>query len=258
MEPYHPSLAKAAGTYWIQAGASFYIGSTTGLGKRIWTHRAELKAGDHPNKALQAAYDAAGTMEAYLLTEVPRKRDDSDHDHRKRLQFHEQLALDEHFARPGCTNESESSRFNSNIGRITKANWQQPEFRAAQLERLKTQARNPTPEARAKMAKAKTGAANPMARPCTILHNGETLRFPACRNAAQHFGVTAQAMDNWLSGASPWPGQGKRKPRPQNRHLAGITGAYDKLGTTPGERDTTTVRLNRKVRVFKVLRQSAP
>ena len=257
MDPYHPRMARLAGTYWIQAGQSFYIGSTTALGKRVWTHRADLKTGTHPNRALQAAYDAAGTMEAFLLTEAPRKRDDSDQDHRKRLQFHEQTALDQHFTDPGCTNDSESSAFNSNIGAITKAHWQRPEYRAAQLQRLKTLGCDPTQETRAKMAKAKTGAANPMARPCTIRHHGETLRFPACRNAAKHFGVTPQALDNWLSGASPWPGQGKRKARPQNRHLIGMTGGYDKLDSTRGERETTAVTPNRKARVYKALRQPA-
>ena len=240
--PYQPNMNSLAGTYRIEVGPAFYLGSTTALGSRVSQHRADLEAGTHPNATLQAAYDKHGTFAAYLLKEVPRKRDDTDKDHRKRLQFHEQALLDALFFKKNCANTSQNSGFNSTLSDTMKARWQDPEYRETRLRSLRAaridNPREVSPETRERLAAAKQGARNPNARPCTLSLAGETFHFDTGAEAAAHFGTTQQAMDAWLKGHSPWPGTGARKPRPQNAHLVGLTGGYNDLLTCGNDTGT--------------------
>ena len=234
MIPYQPNMNSLAGTYRIEIGPVFYLGSTTALGPRLSQHRTDLEKGKHPNETLQAAYDKHRTFAAYLLKEIPRKRDDSDSDHRKRLQFNEQLELDTHFFKRGCANTSQNSGFNSTLSDTMKARWQDPEYRTRRLMALRAGRcadpdRTVSPETREKMAAAKRGSNNAKARPCTLCFEGKVYKFAAGTEAAAHFGTTQQAMDQWLKGSSPWPGTGSRKPKPQNARLIGLTGGYDDL-----------------------------
>lgn len=223
VQPYQPNLCKCAGTYRIQVGQFFYIGSTATLGHRISDHRTRLAKGEHRNPALQAAWDQIHEFSAFLLKEVPRKRHDTDGDHNARLRFHEEMLLRKLHGTEGCCNRSSTAYYNSDVGGNLRAKWQDPEYRAKMLEVLRT--RKFSDESRAKMAEAKRGKNNPKSRPCSITFNGEALRFESASEAAKHYGVSQQAMKQWLDGASSWPTDGG-KTRPQNRRLAGMTGEY--------------------------------
>jgi hypothetical protein len=88
----------------------FYVGSTTCFGSRNSDHRVRLERGEHPNKRLQAAYNAGQSYEFIVLTEIPRKEDDSDKDHTARLKLNEQWLLDAHQGDPLGTGHPQGSR----------------------------------------------------------------------------------------------------------------------------------------------------
>lgn len=223
--PYHPGLCNLSGTYRVNVGSLFYVGSTTNYGKRHSQHKCDLEAGTHPNKRLQDEFNATRHFEFIALTEIQRKTDDSDKDHTERLKLHEQWLLDAHKGDPNFANGSESSRHNTTIGDYMKAKWQDPQFRQAQILRMKSRRGFAVPaHTREKMSKAKRGKNNINSRPCVIHFQGQSHHFECVTDAAKHFGTTQQAMDQWMRGITPWPGSGKRKPKPCNAHLSGMTG----------------------------------
>lgn len=224
-KPYTPDHYHEAGTYRINVGSMFYVGSTTSFGNRRSQHKCDLQSGNHPNKKLQAAFDDSDHFEFIILSLIPRKPDDSDKDHAERLKFNEQLLLNAHKGDTNLANGSESARHNSTIGEYMKAKWLDPQFRDAQITRMK--ARRGTEiseETRRKMSEAKKGAGNPNSTPCEITLHGTTTQFQSVSEAAKYFGTTQQAMDHWMRGLTPWPGSSNRKPRPSTAHLIGMTG----------------------------------
>lgn len=225
--PYTPAFYHSAGTYQINVGPVFYVGSTTCYGSRNSDHRVRLERGEHPNKRLQSAYDEHQSYEFILLTEIPRKEHDPDKDHIERLKLNEQWLLDKHQGNPLLANGSTSSTHNTTIGDWLKAKWQDPEFREAQITRMKARRGTAISEdTRRKMSEAKKGANNARSRPCVINFKGESKRFDSAREAAIYHGVTQQALYSWLTGTCPWPGTGPRKPR--RRDLIGMTGGFTK------------------------------
>jgi hypothetical protein len=219
--PYAPHMVNLSGTYAVFCGGHFYLGSTTMLGRRVSSHRAELVAGKHPNSRLQELFNAGHSFGAVLLKEIPRKRDDTDKSHRVRLELNEQWLLNEWFGTPFCLNRSSESGFNSTISGVMKAKWQDPGFREKML--AANSARGPvSDETRARMSSAKLGSRNPKSRGCVLELHGKRLRFESESLAARHFGVTQQAMHGWLTGLIPWPGTGVRAPR--RKDLIGLTG----------------------------------
>ena len=224
---YRPALFHSAGTYRVNVGPVFYLGSTTSFGSRNSDHRNRLEKGEHPNKRLQAAFNEHQSYEFTILTEIPRKHDDSDKDHSARLKLNEQWLLNTHNGDANLANGSSSATHNSTIGDWLKEKWQAPEFRSSQLTRLKARHGDAvSKETRLKMSNAKKGAKNAKSRPCSINFNGETKRFESSLAAADHYGATQQAMDQWLKGKIPWPGTGPRKPK--RTDLIGMTGAFIK------------------------------
>lgn len=227
--PYDSKFCNQSGIYRLDVGPKFYLGSTTRLGSRHSSHRADLAAGKHPNKALQAAWDEHQDFRFTILTLIPAKDCDEGRDHTERLKFHEQVLLDRLFSDPGCCNASESSRYNTGISEAMKAKWLDPEFRVAAVRRLREcRKTNPaTPETRAKMSRAKLGSRNPHSRKCWLEVPGAPRVVYSCvTTAAAAIGVKQQILHSWLTGGSSWPGSGSRKPRPANRHLTGLTGGY--------------------------------
>lgn len=227
--PYDPKFCNQAGTYRVDVGPKFYIGSTTRLGSRHSSHRADLAAGRHPNKSLQAAWNEYQDFRFTVLTLIPAKDCDEGRDHAERLKFHEQLLLDQLFSDPACCNASENSRYNTGISGVMKTKWLDPEFRVAASRRLREgrQGRPASQETRAKMSSAKLGSRNPRSRKCWVQLPGKPRVEYACvTSAAAAIGVKQQLLDLWLTGGSPWPGSGPRKPRPANRHLTGLSGGY--------------------------------
>lgn len=226
--PYEPKFYHQAGTYRVDVGPAYYLGSTTRFGDRASYHRADLAAGRHPNKKLQAAWDEHQGFSFTVLTIIPTKDHDVGRDHIERLKFHEQLLLDAHFSDPKCCNASESSRYNTTISEVMKKKWLDPEYRTAALRKIRAArlAKPVSPETRAKQGAAKRGLRNYHSRPCVLTLPGgrEEAAFPCVSDAARFAGVTQQAMHSWFEGLLPWPGSGARRSR--HIHLTGITGRY--------------------------------
>lgn len=223
--PYSPEFCNEAGTYRVDVGPAFYVGSTTRLGQRHSSHRVDLERGQHPNKRLQAAWDEHRDFRFTVLTLIPRKEIDQGRDHVERLKFHEQLLLDQLFADPNCCNASENSRYNTTISDVMKAKWRDPEFRATHTARLREHRTPPGPETRARMAAAKRGLAGVRSRPCVLDIPGRgELAFESASEAARFVGVSQQLLHQWLTGAAAWPGTGPRKPRRPG--LVGLRGRF--------------------------------
>lgn len=222
---YRPALYHTAGTYRLNVGPVFYVGSTTCYGSHNSDHRVRLEKGEHPNKRLQASYDEHQPYEFIALTEIPRKHDDSDKDHTARLKLNEQWLLNKHQGDPLLANGSTSSTHNSTIGGWLKAKWQDPEFRESQIARLKSRKGElVTTATRLLLSKAKSGGNNPNSTACQTTIDGITTKFQTVKAAANHHGVKQQTMDLWMRGVVPWPGTGKRKPKAASAHLTGLTG----------------------------------
>lgn len=230
--PYDPKFCNQSGTYRVNVGPKFYLGSTTRLGSRHSSHRADLAAGKHPNKALQAAWNEHQDFQLVVLTLIPAKDHDAGRDHAERLKFYEQRLLDESFHDSNCCNASESSRYNTTLSDAMKAKWCDPEFRVSTTRKLREARKaNPVgPETREKMAAAKRGLAGPAARPCVLQLPGSDveLAFESVTEAAAFVGVSQQAMQGWVTGRVPWPGLGPKPPRV--RRLAGLRGRYIERG----------------------------
>lgn len=210
----------------LKIGDVFYIGSTSSLGRRRSDHLDRLKNGTHHAPKLQQAFNAGGPVEFLVIQEIQWKPRESRHELRRRLWLHEQILLDAHFGTENCANQSEKANFNTARNKEKHAArmrqlWQTPEYR----NRVIRKKHNPSAETREKMAAAKRGAKHPAARACKVTLNGKTLRFPTTQDAATHFGVTQQSMHAWISGKTPWPGQG-RFVRKQTQHLVGATGGF--------------------------------
>lgn len=56
-----------SGVYLIMVGADTYVGSTTDLAERYKAHIWKLKCNRHPNRNLQAAWDAHGVLSFQVL-----------------------------------------------------------------------------------------------------------------------------------------------------------------------------------------------
>ena len=225
-ESIHPPIAEA-GVYRVNVGKFFYVGSSSNLKARRRDHFLELRKGTHHSTLLQRAFNDLGTFEMVVIKEVPRKYDDSDKDHSQRLLFNEQRAINDLIDGELCCNTSFEAGCNSWAGNNLRQKWQDPEFRSAHIARLKSRRGDAiSTETRAKMAQAKRGTNNAKSRQCTIFFQGQSIKFPCVTDAAKHFNVTQQAMDNWLRGATPWPGTGARPPRERNRRLIGLCGSY--------------------------------
>lgn len=207
--PYDPKFCNAAGIYRVDVGPKFYIGSTTRLGSRHSSHRADLAAGKHPNKALQAAWDEHRGFRFTVLTLIPEKSCDRGRDHAERLKFHEQRLLDELFSNPDCCNASESSRYNTTVSAAMKQKWLDPEFRVTTLRKMKEarKARPVSQETRRKMSEAKRGLRSPTARPCVLFFvDGTTRFFESVSEAARSVGASQQTMHGWFSRRVGRPG----------------------------------------------------
>lgn len=245
--PYDPKFCNQAGTYRVDVGPRFYIGSTTRLGSRHSSHRADLAAGKHPNKALQAAWDEHQDFRFTVLTLIPEKYDDVGRDHAERLKFYEQRLLDDSFADPNCCNASESSRYNTTLSGAMKAKWLDPEYRISALRKMReSRERNPvSAETRRKMSEAKRGIRGPAARPCVILWgSGAEETFESVTAAALRLGRSVATVSRWFSGASSWP-------RPSSSSNPVFTGRYidrSELAERRGIGQVPEIVVPRKVR----------
>lgn len=224
---YRPEHCNMVGVYRLQVGDHFYIGSTSRMGARRSAHIQALRAGEHHSPKLQAAWDFFEDAEFIITQEVRPKgwdKEDTGRD-RARMLEHEQIQI--HFGTEFCCNQSSSAYSNSGIGDFFKARWQDEEFRAKAIERLKARRGfHVTKDTRAKMAIAKTGAKNAKARACTLTLRGVALGFETASAAATHFGVSQQTMHLWLSGEVPWPGEGRLPRNAQAKTLVGLRGEY--------------------------------
>jgi hypothetical protein len=221
--PYSPDLCNASGTYRVNCGDVFYLGSSSRLGARNSEHRTSLEKGSHPNVKLRQAYALTGQYVFTVITVIPRLDSDQGHDHRGRLEDAEQLLLDAHAGDPCLANGSTSSTHNSNIGEVLASKWRDPEFRTRQVNLLKARCGDAVlPETRKLMSEAKRGKRNHKSTPCFTSFNGETMFFESVNQAAVHHGVNQQAMDLWMRGKVAWPGTGRLPAK--IKRLIGLTG----------------------------------
>ena len=226
---YPPEFCRRAGTYCLSVGGHHYYGSTAHLGSRRSDHRAKLRRGEHPNKAMQAAFDAA--PEALLFTVIavmPERHGLGSKELRVALRKAEQVLLDASESEGKRLNSSSSATHNSNISETLKTKWADPTFRESQMAAVRSRKGVPvTQETRKKMSEAKKGHKNHNARACVVEFDGITHHFGCVVDAARHFGVKQQVMDGWLRGLFAFPGSGTRKPRSSTQHLSGMTGYYE-------------------------------
>lgn len=230
MIPYTPKIHRMAGTYRMEVGDLFYIGSSKKVGGRFSNHRTMLENGEHWVKELQAAYDAGGEVRFFLIREIPEKPCDVKNkrgdDHRSRLWFWEQQLLDPLYGTPGCVNRSSSSCHNSKVSEMMRKKWADPEWRGSVGAKISEslRGREISKETRTKMSEAKKGARNAKSKPVIMWFEGERHEFPSAMGAAERFGVKQQVMDLWLRGVVPWPGRGVGKTRYPN--LIGLYGSF--------------------------------
>lgn len=202
--PYTAALANSVGVYRLDVGESFLIGSGAGLGA-IWSgHVAALRAGSHLNTKLQAAWVPGAKVSFTVLVEVYVKNWGGD-DGVPRAKMLEGEVLAGLLGTPGCCNMPFVF-----VAPVRKA--------APRLGYLHS------PEIRARLSAAKTGAGNPRSKGCRFELNGETFSFETVTAAAKHFRVSQQLVDQWLRGVSAWPGTGARRTRVS--WLVGLTGQY--------------------------------
>lgn len=222
--PYLPEHCLLTAVYRLNVGPFFYIGSSTKIGTRRSYHLTALRDGIHTNAKLQDAWNRHQQADfTIIITAITRQE----------AREIEDVEIKKAFGSAHCCNLSNSAYCNSLASAQLKERWKDPEWRSRMVECLR-KARVGlvvSEETRAKMAEAKTGVSNPRARACTINFKGEVFKFPTGVAAARHFGATQQAMDLWLKGHVSWPGSGRHQQRvkPQNAHLVGMSGSYDKL-----------------------------
>ena len=224
---YRPELCSTTGVYRLQVGDYFYIGSGATVGTRRSEHLQALRAGTHRSSKLQAAWDLFEDAEFTILQEVrPRDWAKGD-DGRDRARFLEHEEIQKHFGTEFCCNQSSSAYGNTGLGDYMRAKWQDEEYRAKTIERLKARrGLEVSPECRAKMAEAKRGDRNAKSRACRLWRGEDTWEFVTGSEAANHFGVSQQTMHLWLSGQAAWPGVGRLPRNPQARTLIGLRGEY--------------------------------
>jgi hypothetical protein len=129
---------KRSGVYSLVIGPYFYVGSTTDLDQRVFSHRCELRAGRHSPK-LQRAWYEYQSAELHVLVECSKEE----------LLVNEQIAIDWVFATEFCLNTGRCAE-NPNRGRKLSAE------RCAQIGEAR-RGKKHTPESIAKMASAKLG-----------------------------------------------------------------------------------------------------
>ena len=246
--PYDPKFCNQSGTYRVDVKPKFYLGSTTRLGSRHSSHRADLAAGKHPNKALQAAWDEHQDFRFTVLTLIPAKDCDEGRDHAERLKFYEQRLLDKSFNDPDCCNASESSRYNTTLSDAMKAKWLDPAYRVSAVRKMReSRERNPVgAETREKMAAAKRGLAGPAARPCILRwSDGLEEGFDSITSLAARLERPAATISRWFAGKTPWPGDRPRVESPGDIPPSRMTGWFitrEEYATRFGDKPPTTTK----------------
>lgn len=201
----------SAGTYIVKAGDKFYIGSSSRLSSRKSDHLTRLKRQIHHNKRLQSAFDATQSASFISIQFLHIKPGEDKSEFRSRLRDAEQELLDYHAGNPDLCNESLTARFPDHNCEFRKLPVS-PETRAKMS--LAQRGKTLSDQAKAKMAKAKTGANNPKAREIRInCPDGSIALFHTVTDMAKFFNVSQQTADLWVRGVCAWPGTGRRNKR---------------------------------------------
>lgn len=134
---------------------------------------------------------------------------ESKEDFLDRLKAAEQLLLDHHKEHRELANQSMNARGPDRSGQLWKVDSvKRDEWRRKLSESNKGKVFSD--ETKARMATAKMGRRNPKATPVKVwCPDGAEKLFETVTAAAAFLGVTQQALDLWLSGKVPWPGQGR-------------------------------------------------
>jgi len=220
----------SAGTYRLIVGTHFYVGSSSNLRNRRYQHFTDLRRGIHPNKAIQAAYDAQpGVVPVVDPHRFARQGLlESDQEFRDRLRVMEQELLDDLWLEPGRCNKSRSAR-GPDQGDAMRRRWTNPEYRARMTARMIELRKGlvVSETTKRRMAAAKLGKGNPKARPVVFVDSsGTTTRFECVTALAAHCGVSQQLMAGYVAGLIAWPGTGRRT-RKTTTHLVGCSARFE-------------------------------
>lgn len=198
----------------IKSGQCFYLGSSTNISRRKCDHLGKLRLKKHPNRNLQAAFDASGEFHFVTLETIKRKPNEDSKAFSDRLKSAEQKLIKEWKWSDDMCNEY-LNPWGPGKGH-GKGRKMPPEVRSAISERN----RNISDETRSKMSAAKIGSRNAKSRPIRVITpDGSEISFESVSSAAAFFGVKQQVMDLWVRGVMAWPGS-SRKTRKKNLWIA--------------------------------------
>ena len=187
------------GTYKVKCGEFFYFGSTMYFAKRRYSHLYTLKKGTHPNPGIQAAFNETGEFSFHIIELL-----DVDSDMRPA----EQALIQQHREHPHLCNirDAETTYLSDEVFDA---------IRAASPGRYDRSA-----AARERIAESKRGIRNPKARTVIVTHpDGSEVEHPTQTAAAAFFGVSQQALQQWMSGKIAWPGSNPRVGREHIWHF---------------------------------------
>lgn len=214
----------SSGTYMLRAGQSFYIGSSRNFRKRRYNHKSDLLKSRHPNKKIQAAFDAHGSAEFIPIEFIRPMKNEENQAFSSRLRSAEQRVLDGYLGDPDLCNSSPSA-FGPDNGDLIKAKWRDAHYREAISSKLR--GRKPNSETRERMSASKRGAKNGKSKAAIVTApDGTETRFDCVSDAAKFFGVSQQLLDSWLKGVVAWPGTGRRT-LDRNKWIADYSAIYE-------------------------------
>lgn len=208
----------------LRAGQAFYVGSSRNFRKRRYNHKSDLVNGRHPNKKIQAAFDAHGSAEFIPLEFIRPLKNEQIHAFSSRLKSAEQRILDERQGNPGLCNFS-ANAFGPDNGDLIKAKWRDASYREAISSKLR--GRKQSNETRDKMSESKRGSKNVKSKAVVVTNPDSTVtRFACASEAAKFFGVSQQLFDQWIRGVIAWPGTGRRTLK-RNQWIADYSAKFE-------------------------------
>lgn len=171
--------------YRLDCGARFIFGWTANPRNRMALHRYALRAGKHADAKLQKAFDKAGKAKFSFLRYAE-------------LADVETVTEDYRLFFGSCRGWT---------GTIDTDN-------ADLIRRILTK------ENRRKLSEAKRGARNPRARRAMAIErvSGKVALFRTTVDLARFAGVSQQAASTWITGKTPFPGEGPEKRGASQRH----------------------------------------
>lgn len=171
--------------YMLKCGRTFILGITARPKERLALHRYALRQGKHVDARLQRAFNRCGEVKRTRLGNASELEIES-----VLAEYREFYATSRDWTKRIDTDESETIR------------------------------RELTAENRKRISEAKRGARNPRARRAMAIERstGKVELFRTTMDLARFAGVSQQAASAWVTGKTPFPGEGKEKRGANQRH----------------------------------------